>query len=70
MPHFYKGYDKYLDLTEDEYWEQQAENYAGEEEPREKIKLQFKQCSKCGHKPGQASEDYPCQHTWVGGEKN
>lgn len=33
MPHFYKGYDKYLDLTEDEYWEQQAENYYGEDEP-------------------------------------
>jgi hypothetical protein len=35
---------------------------------REKIKLPFKQCSKCGHKPGQASEDYPCKHTWVGGD--
>lgn len=30
MPHFYKGYDKYLDLTEEEYWDQQAENSVGE----------------------------------------
>lgn len=32
MPHFYKGYDKYLDITEEEYWDQQSENYVGEYE--------------------------------------
>ncbi len=33
----------------------------------EKLKLPFKQCRKCGHKPGEAAEDYPCKHEWIGG---
>lgn len=32
MPHFNKGYDKYLDLTEDEWLEQQMYHSVEEEE--------------------------------------
>lgn len=30
MPNFYKGYDKYLDLTEEEYWDQRYYDSEGE----------------------------------------